>query len=267
MKYRLGPLEAQLIFNLERDGKTTFNTAQAQKLLNTTSNSTHRVLQRLTAKGRIQRTKRGEYLLIPARAGYQTKWTEHIFTFLGDLIDNYYIGYWTALNYWGMTDQNPLTVFVATTSRRRTLEYNGTKIKYITLTPKKFFGWVNEKIGDETFRISDPEKTLTDSLDLPQNSGGIREAAKALNSNLDWGKLTEYADRAGNKAVHRRLGYLAEALRVDPPNDAITNLQNRIGVNYAWLDPTAPKKALEINRRWKVNVNLQLETPWRNEAR
>jgi predicted transcriptional regulator of viral defense system len=267
MKYRLGPLEAQLIFSLEREGKTTFNTAQAQKLLNTTSNSTHRVLQRLTAKGRIQRTKRGEYLLVPARAGYQTKWAEHVFAFLGDIIDNYYVGYWTALNYWGMTDQNPFTVFVATTSRRRAFEYNGTRIKYVTIAPRKFFGWTSEKIGDDTFRISDPEKTLIDSLDLPQNAGGVREAAKALNSNPDWGKLTEYADRAGNKAVHRRLGYIAEALQTGPPSSAATHLQSRINANYAWLDPTAPKKALEINRRWRVKVNLQIEAPRRNEAR
>jgi predicted transcriptional regulator of viral defense system len=164
--------------------------------------------------------------MILARAGYQMKWAEHVFAFLSDLIDNYYVGYWTALNYLGMTYQNPLIVFVATTSRRRTHEYNGTKIRYVKLTPKKFFGWVNEKIGDETFRISDPEKTLIDSLDLPQNSGGIREAAKALNSNLDWGKLTAYAGRVGNKAVHRRLGYFAEALRADPPSNAINNLQS-----------------------------------------
>ncbi len=266
MKYRLGPLETQLIFNLEHEQQTTFNTAQAQKLLNVTSNSTNRVLQRLTAKGRIQRTKRGLYLLIPAKAGYQTKWTEHIFTFIGSLSDNYYIGYWTALNYWGMTDQNPLTVFVASTSRHRELEYNGAKIKYVTLAPKKLFGWVNEKIGDNTFRISDPEKTLIDSLDLPQNSGGVREAAKALNTNLNWCKLTEYADKVGNKAVISRLGYLAETLQTNPPDNALSQLQNSLNSNYTWLDPTAPKKASEINRRWRVNVNLQLETPRRSEA-
>jgi len=260
MKYELGPLEAELIFTLEREGRTLFTVGEAGEILNTSEEVLRVVLWRLTSKGRIQRVKRGHYLLVPARAGYETRWSEHVFSFIDGLLNEYYVGYWNALSYWRMTEQMPRTVFIATTKRRRDFTYNDTvPIHFVTIKPYKFFGWTEETIGEQKFRVSDKEKTIVDSLDLPQYAGGILEAAKGLVQQLDWYRIGEYADKLRNRTVHKRLGYLIEALELNPPMEVVENLRRDIGSGYTWLDPTAPKKRIESDQRWRLKINLDIK--------
>jgi len=79
MKYELGPLEAELIFTLEREGRNVFTIDEAKEILHCSERVLRVVLWRLASKGRVQRIKRGHYILVPAREGYQTSWTEHVF--------------------------------------------------------------------------------------------------------------------------------------------------------------------------------------------
>ncbi len=257
MKYHLGPLEAKLIFSLEEKEKFVFTVSEARTLLNCSDGVLWKILHQLRRKGRIEEIRRGEYLLVPARAGYITHWTEHPFFFVDDILDEYYVGYWTALNYWQMTEQIPRTIFIATTKRKRNFKFNkSTYFRFITLSRHKFFGWKMEKFGEKNFRISDKEKTIVDSLDLPKYAGGIPEVAKGLCSELDWGRLVEYANRLGNSAVHKRLGYLSERLDIRLPDRILIDLQSSIRPGYSWLDPTAPKRVHSYNSRWKIIINL-----------
>jgi predicted transcriptional regulator of viral defense system len=260
MNYELGPLEAELVFTLEREGRTLFTVDNAREILDCSNEILRVVLWRLALKGRIQRVKRGYYLLVPARAGYDTKWSEHVFYFIDGVLDEYYVGYWTALSYWQMTEQIPLTVFIATTKRRRDFTYSDTvPIHFITISPHKFFGWTQESIGDRSFRISDKEKTIIDSLDLPQYAGGILEAAKGLSHQLDWHKIAKYAERLRNGTVQKRLGYLIEVLELNPPTEVMERLRGGISSGYSWLDPTAPKKKIESSANWKLKINFEPE--------
>lgn len=253
-------MEAELLFTLERGGRTPFTLDEAKKILNCSDEVLRKTLHRLTLKGRVQRIKRGYYILVPARAGYQTSWTEHVFFFIDGILDEYYVGYWTALNYWQMTEQIPRTIFVATRKRRRDFTYNNTvPIHFITISPHKFFGWTVEKMGDAEFRISDREKTIVDSLDQPQYAGGISEVAKGLRTNLNWEKMTTYPDRLRNSSVHKRLGYLLEILQLGTSEKVLEQLRLSIGSGYSWLDPTAPKKVLKTDSKWRLKVNVQPE--------
>ena len=260
MKYELGPLEAELLFTLEREGKTAFDLSEAKKILNCSDEVLRKTLHRLALKGRIQRIKRGYYILVPARAGYQTSWTEHVFSFIDRVLNEYYVGYWTALNYWQMTEQIPRTIFVATRTRRRDFTYSNTvPIHFVTVSPRKFFGWTIEKIGDVEFHISNREKTIVDSLDQLQYAGGISEVAKGLKTSLDWEKITTYADRLQNSSVHKRLGYLLDILQLGTGEKVLEQLRLSIGAGYTWLDPTAPKKVFTTDSKWRLKVNIRPE--------
>lgn len=257
MKYELGPLEAELIFTLERRGKTVFTVDDAREVLEASDEVLWKLLHRLTLKGRIQRIKRGNYVLVPARAGYLPKWREQVHTLVEGLLEDYYLGYWTALNHWHMTEQLPRTVFIATTTRRRDFVYDeAVPIHFVTIRPHKYFGWTAEEAEGHRFRISDPEKTVIDSLDLPQYAGGVAEAAKALLHDLDWRKIIEYADRQGNRTVHKRLGYLIELFEVEASEVVLKRLRSSISSGYSWLDPTAPREALSYDSSWNLKINL-----------
>ena len=96
MKYELGSLEAELIFTLEQENKTHFTVEESRRILDTTDEMLWKILHKLSEKKRIQRIKRGHYLLIPARAGYDTKWREEVPRFIDKIAQAYYIGFWTA---------------------------------------------------------------------------------------------------------------------------------------------------------------------------
>jgi len=214
-------------------------------------------LHKLAVKKRIQRIKKGHYLLIPAKAGYEPKWREQVIRFIDNILDEYYIGYWSALNYWHMTEQIPRTVFIATKKRKRQFTYDNTvPLRIITLNPRKFFGWTTMENKGKKFNISDPEKTIIDSLDLPQYSGGITEVANALKHTLNPAKLVEYSDRLNNKTVHKRLGYLIQLLELDYPEEITAHLKTKISAGYSWLDPTSPKKIHHYESEWNLKVNI-----------
>ena len=171
--------------------------------------------------------------------------------------ENYYVGFWTALNYWGMTEQCPLTVFIAVTKRARSFEFCSQKIRFVTISKKKFFGFETKKTKDSEFNVSNREKTIVDSLLFPQYCGGIKETAKGIwnaRKELDWNKLLEYADRAGVEAVKRRLGFVLDELKLK--KEARKKLEKNY-VGFAWADPSGYKKEFHYNKKWGLKVNLK----------
>ena len=237
-KIILGPRELTLLFTLEKEGSSVFTFTQAQRILETTTPSVKNVLLRLRRKGRIEEIEKGKYLLVP------------------HLIDPSYIGFWSALNYYGMTEQTPRVVFVVTVKRKRDLEYGPTKFEFVTLSRKKFFGFVEERAAGGKFNISSREKTVVDCLLYPRYCGGIDEAVKGLwnaRRELDFAKVLEFSKRLGVNVVMRRLGYILELLRIE--KDVSAEIASGKFRGFMWLDPLGPKKALEYSAKYGVMIN------------
>jgi len=156
-----------------------------------------------------------------------------------------YISFWSALNYYGWSDQTPRKLFVATT--KYTMEIGS--FKYVTLSKKRFFGYVQE--GKIT--IAEKEKAIIDSLLFPKYSGGMREVSECFKiafSELDKKKLVDYALKADSKAVIRRLGYLLNL----SGDTKLAELKKRIGKGYEKLDPSLKRKN-NLNKEWLLDVN------------
>jgi predicted transcriptional regulator of viral defense system len=242
-KIRLGSNELKLLFTLEEEGKTVFGASDAHRILGTSDASIKNVLYRLRKKGRIEEIERGKYLLVPAKAGYQGSWSEVPFLIAPSLVNPYYIGFWSALNYWNMTEQTPRTVFVATTKRKRNLEYGPTKFEFVTLSKDRFSGFVEGEIAGSKFNISSREKTVLDCLMYPRYCGGLGEAVKGIwngRKEIDFAKALNLAKRLGISAVIRRLGYILEVLNIE--KQAREEIASIKFLGYRWLDPLAPKR-------------------------
>lgn len=50
----------------------------------------------------------------------------------------------------------------------------GIRFQFVTVTPRKFFGYRRETLDGKEFRITDREKTLLDCLDRPDLAGASR---------------------------------------------------------------------------------------------
>jgi len=252
----LGERELKLLFTLEKEGKRVLSIADAKRILGASEASVWNVIYRLKRKSRIEEIEKGKYLLIPARAGYKGSWSEIPFLLVPHLIDIYYIGFWSALNYYGMTEQVPRTVFVATTKRKRDVEYGPTKFEFVTLSRKRFFGFVEESIAGSRFNISSREKSVVDCLLYPRYCGGIDEVVKAMwnaRRELDFAKVLEFSKRVGVDVVMRRLGYILELLGVE--KSVRTDIASAKFKGFMRLDPLGPKRALEYSEKYGLMVN------------
>jgi len=208
-------------------------------------------LLRLEKRGIIERIEKGKYLIIPLGAE-KGKYTLHEFVIGSTLVEPCSIAYWSALNYYGLTEQIPTTVFLQTTARKKNQDIKvfGVKYQIIKIKKEKIFGIRKEWIEETQINITDKEKTIIDCLDKSQYCGGIIEVAKALKNNkFDRKKLKNYAQRIGNSGVIRRLGYLSELLNIK------INLPKLNTRNYLLLDPSMPEKSTK-NARWRLIINL-----------
>ncbi len=227
----------------------TFN--DALEMGNLSTKSLQKVLYRLQQKGAIERIEKGKYLIIPLGAE-KGKYTLHEFVIGSLLVEPYSIAYWSALNYYSLTEQIPTTVFIQTNTKKFNINPKvfGIQYKVIKIKKEKMFGIRKEWIEETQINITDKEKTIIDCLDLPQYAGGIIEVAKALKNNkFDRKKLENYAQRIGNSGVLRRLGYLCELLNI---KIKLPKLNTR---NYLLLDPTMPEKGPK-SAKWRLITNL-----------
>lgn len=256
-KLRMGPTELRLLFTLEKEGKSVFKTEDAYRILDSSRDSVNTALYRLRKKGRIEKIERGKYLLIPAKSGVEGTWAETPFLIAPELAAPYYIGFWSALNYWGMTEQVPGVTFVVTAKRRRKeLTYGSITFEFVTLSKKKFFGAVEEKIEGGRFNISSREKTVADCLLYPQHCGGIDEVIKGIwegQDELDFEKILDCSRKMGVQVVTRRFGYILDMLEIkNGVADEIAGLNPK---GFMWLDPIGPKKILEYSKKYGLIIN------------
>lgn len=256
-KLRLGPTELKLLFTLEKEGKSVFKTDDAYRILDSSRDSVNTALYRLRKKGRIEKIERGKYLLIPAKSGIEGAWSEMPFLIASELAAPYYIGFWSALNYWGMTEQVPSVTFVATTKRKKKkLAYGPITFEFITLSKKRFFGTVEEKIEGGKFSISSREKTVVDCLLYPQYCGGIDEVIKGIwedQNELDFEKILDYSRKIGVEVVIRRLGYILDMFEIK--NDVADKIAKSNPKGFMWLDPIGPKKILGYSKKYGLIIN------------
>lgn len=256
----LGRSEARFLARVS--GKATFSTSEAQELSGYKGeDSTQKFLERLQNKGWIRRIRRGRFAVIPLSSGESRTPQLHEFIVAMELVSPAAIAFWSALNYHGMTEQLPRTVFVATDHpvRRPPGEVLGMSYKIVSLRPGKFFGIVKGWIDEMPFSVTDREKSIIDGLDLPQYVGGMEEIAKALSttwSQLDESRLRNYAVKIGNSAVAKRLGFLMETLGlgdVERLRKAVTLAQG-----FSPFDPTLPRYG-KYNRRWGLLINAEIK--------
>ena len=244
-------MRIDILTSLAKKDKT-FTFEEALKISGLPIGSLKKVIYRLEQRGAIERIEKGKYMIIPLGAE-KGKYTLNEFVIGSLLVNPYCIAYWSALNFYGLTEQFPNTVFMQTTSRkkRQATEVFDVRYKIVRIKEEKFFGIRKEWIENTQINITDKEKTIIDCLDKPQYCGGVIEVAKALKygGEQDKKKFLEYAQKIENSGVIRRFGYLCDLFAIDI---GIPEIKTR---NYLLLDPTMPHKGPK-NAKWRLIINL-----------
>jgi len=253
---RLGERELKLIFAFEERKRHLFTTKEAKEILGGSDASVKNVLKRLKRKKRVIRIERGKYLFAPMQAGKEGEWSEHSFVLVPELVGSseYYIGFLTALNYWGMTEQMPRTVFVVTNKKKNGLNVFGAQYVFVNM---KIGDYSRIEILDTGINVSTREQTILDCLAHLEYSLGIGEVTKGINAarkELDWKKLLNLCMKEKD-VVRRRLGYLLELLGERKHAKCL----EKKTIGFSWLDPHTAKKRLAYSKKWGLILNVPKE--------
>ncbi|MFH1390941.1 MAG: type IV toxin-antitoxin system AbiEi family antitoxin [Candidatus Diapherotrites archaeon] len=231
-----------------------FTTKKARAILKTNESSTNKLIFGLIKKKWVERIEKGKYVLLPLEAGPQAEYEVNPLIVAGKLIEPYYVGFWSALNHYGITEQPAKTVFIASTKQKKMLKFHNTKFRFIKLKEETFFGFKEEWVDNVKILFSDKEKTIIDCLYLMQYSGGLSETLKAFKEKIDYKKLTEYALKVNDLGTIKRLGYLLEKLG----KKEAKKLKSKVSGGYACLDSNLPAKGNK-NKEWRIIENADIK--------
>ena len=251
--------ESLLISALAREDRKVFTIEDARAV---TDRNAKKIVSSLTRKKWLLPLKRGLYAIVPLGVGIKgaDSFILHNFVIASHLVDPYYIGYWSALNHHGLSEQIPRATLIATTKPKMPLTIVDSDYCFVTIEKRKFFGSQEIQIEGWKVNISSPEKTIADCLDHPEHSGGIEEVAKAIyfdHKELDLAKVREFAIRMKNLTILKRLGYILDATGLlNTYKDVFRSFTPSKG--YPALDSISPRKG-RYNSRWGLLVNLELD--------
>ena len=221
-----------------------------------------RKLANWAEKGWLRRVRRGLYIAVPVEAERPEGWSQDAMVVAAVVWSPCYFTGWTAAGYWSLTEQVFRTTVVKTAQRVRVSQVRLLDTDYLLAhVAEDVMTWGVESIWHEEVRlhIADPARTVVDILDAPHIGGGIRHAAEILDAYLDEHyalRLVEYAERLGNRAVFKRLGYLVEALGRDEP-ELISACQTRLSAGLALLDPDGPPDGPRVPA-WSIRANVRV---------
>ncbi|MFH1146523.1 MAG: type IV toxin-antitoxin system AbiEi family antitoxin domain-containing protein, partial [Pseudomonadota bacterium] len=258
----LGKTDRKRLAAVMRGTKGTIFVAEAAKILGISPPSTAKLLARWAKKGWLSRVRRGLYVPVPLESRTADIPLEDPWIIADKLYGPCYVGGWSAGEYWDLTEQIFRTVVVMTVRkpRDRNPTIKGTDFMLRTIQAEALFGLRSVWRGQVKVNVSDPTRTVLDMLNDPRVGGGIRSTMdmlsnylKSQNTNLDL--LIKYADKLGNGAVFKRLGFLLENLS---PNDqkTINECKFRLTTGKAKLDPTIPTEVLVT--RWRLWIPERL---------
>jgi predicted transcriptional regulator of viral defense system len=254
----IGKKETLLLTELARQNKPIFNVKDASAIL---KESPYLTLHQLKRKKWILAIKGGLYAIVPLDIGVKgaESFIVHDFSIASHLTKPYYIGFWSALNYHGLSDQIPASVFICTTKAKKPISVLNSKFVFVQLTKGKFVGIEKIVIEGGGVNISDKDKTIVDCLDHPEHGGGIDEVAKAIYFNhgeLDFGKIRAYAIKTKSVAVFKRLGFILEA--TDLLDKYVATFESiRLTEGYPALDKLGVKRG-KYSEKWKLFVNADI---------
>lgn len=255
-----------LLERLHRELPGAFGVSEATAALGLDEDRTRKLLAYLARRGWLSRVRRGLYVAVPLDARRPGEWIEDAWVVADRVFAPCYLGGWTACEHWDLTEQTFRTILVVTAKRVRDRDQviQGTPFHITVRSDDKLFGTSPVWRDQVRVQVSDPTRTIVDVLDDPTLGGGMRTVADVLHEyfaseHRDDELLVQYADRLGNRAVFKRLGFLLEHIGVDAPALLASCLERRSSGLIA-LDPSVDTKG-RIVRRWGLRVNVTLGTP------
>ena len=243
---------------LLREGGDVLTVENGGRILEIGRADAAKTLARWCKQGWLSRIRRGVYVPVPVESIGTDRALEDAWIVIPELFGPAYVGGWSAAEHWDLTEQIFRDICVFTTRSVAKRHQVIHKIPFVVthISSDDQFGTKTVWIKEKKLSVSDPTRTIVDMLSNPWTGGGIEHVLDCLTNyiespHLNPQLLVEYAERLGNAAVFKRLGFLAERLLVED-HLLVPACKSRLSKGNAQLDPAL--KGDKLITRWRLFV-------------
>ncbi|MCD4703292.1 MAG: hypothetical protein K8R64_03200 [Methanosarcinaceae archaeon] len=170
---------------------------------------------KLLEEGKLQKIRKGLYgVLSPLEE--PTKHISDKFIIAGKIRDRYYLGFHSALEYYGSaySHYNEVYITILPADRFYPFKYQHLNFKPV-FTNDISFCIESKKYRNTDLKVSSKERTFIDCVDRPDYAGGWEECLKSLSvlSGLDFNKIIDILGMYNKKNLYAKVGFVLELLR------------------------------------------------------
>jgi len=258
---------SEFIRQLQSYEEYTFSTDELLEATKAPEPTVKRELSKLVLSSQLVNIRKGFYIVLPPR--YQSfgklpieLYVDKLFRGLGK---PYYVGFYSAAAFHGASHQKIQQDYVITAPPAlRDIAKVNTKIRFFNITnwPKNNIQQRKSDAGH--FNLSSPALTFVDLLENQRNLGGLNRmlpVLKELSEVVETSDLKALLDWYSNKSVLQRMGYLLGELSSAPKlEDLLFGHISKDQYYPVLLTPNKNLKAGSTGNRWRVDVNIQLES-------
>ncbi len=248
-------LEQQLYFKLGENNQRVFTIQDIKKILNISLAHARNIASDMVKKNATERVKPGLFVRIPESVILdKQQYTEDAILIAAKSTKKAFLSHYTALTIHGLAERYTTQIFVTTLTHKRNIKYHKVEIKYITIIPKKFFGYKTITYSNEHIQISDLERTIIDIINKPKHAGGWIEIINCLKNidEINYKKLLLYIKKFNNKTTARKTGYILDKLdNLNPPQPIIEEMKRVSGSNNLYFDATKKGK---YDKKWNLII-------------
>ncbi|MBI5789307.1 MAG: hypothetical protein HZA78_10675 [Candidatus Schekmanbacteria bacterium] len=259
----LGPKETEVIARLSYEKATIVTAGQFDEYFNFPPAERTQIIFRLKKKGILSAIKKGLYVFSPLESGPAGR-NINEFLIASALFPkgNYYIGYSSMYNYYGVTDQIYQTIFILNTTMQREKTIGCIRFKMIKIPSSRMYGLEKIRIGDVEVIVSDRERTLVDVVFYPDPVGGLKKALDIImdqvsSQKISLPKFIKYASIFPSVSTRKRIGITLDKCGV-ADEELYPLLKSIQGSSLTTLYKATSRKG-RINRKWGLIENAASE--------
>jgi len=224
-------------------------------------------LARLIEKKELVNLRRGFYLIISPRYSKQGQLPIQLYSdkLFKSLNRNYYLGLYSAAKFHGASHQQVQRDYIITEKPKlNAIKKNHIDIRFFTTAKWPNRNIIEKKSDAGLFKISSPALTAVDLIHHQNKLGGLNRMLailEELGEEINQNDIAELLTWYPYKSSLQRFGFLLEELQISKKtSNHIYKHLKKEKFYPILLNPKSSEKAGAVTNKWKVDVNIILES-------
>ncbi len=258
---------AEFVRELQSYEEYSFSTTELHSKVTAPESSVKKELARLVADNQIINLRKGFYLILPPSYQHYKKLPLELYIdkLFKSLNKPYYVGHYSAAASYGASHQQIQQDYIITDPPAlRDIAKGNIKLRFFNSSVWPKGNVLDKKSSTGYFKISSPALTFADLLENQNNLGGINRMLAILEElceSITKQDLEVLLAWYNNKSTLQRMGFLLEQMEWNTSHsEKIFKSFKNSKIFPTLLTPHHGKKAGSAGNRWKIDLNVELES-------